>query len=91
MRMNRTNVASYVGGYTLGATAPAGTCSNATAADATNDLLCWRTQQAFNALPPTSTANITSNGNFYTVTLTWTDRELDDHAIGYTFQPWGFV
>jgi type IV pilus assembly protein PilV len=85
MRLNRSNAASYVGDYTLTTTAPTG-CNNTTAADATNDLACWRSQ-VFNALPPTSTANITASGNFYTVTLAWSDREGDSHSIGYTFQP----
>lgn len=86
MRMNRANAASYIGDYTLTTTAPTGTCNNATASNAANDLVCWRTQ-VFNALPPTSEANITASGSFYTVSLMWNDREGDSHTVEYTFQP----
>lgn len=85
MRMNRTNVASYINDHTVTTTAPTG-CTETTAADATNDLACWHLQ-VFNAMPPTSTANITASGNFYTVALKWFDRENIPHEIGYTFQP----
>lgn len=86
MRINRANVTDYIGDYTLTTSAPSGTCSNSTAANAANDLVCWR-QQVFNALPPTSEANIAASGDFYTVTLLWNDREGDPHTIEYTFQP----
>tara|TARA_R110002072_G_C7974566_1_gene535218 strand:+ start:2785 stop:3234 length:450 start_codon:yes stop_codon:yes gene_type:complete len=85
IRLNRSNAASYVNDYTILTTAPTG-CTQATGADATNDLNCWHLQ-AYNALPPGSTANITAAGGQYTVALAWTDREGDTHTINYTFQP----
>ncbi len=85
MRMNRRNAADYASTHTVATTAPAG-CNQAMAADAVNDLICWRTQ-VFNALPPGSRANIAQNGNLYTVTLAWTDRENNVHSVEYTFQP----
>jgi type IV pilus assembly protein PilV len=86
MRINRTNIATYVGNYTvdidsLGANA----CNNATGADKDNDLGCWH--NAVDAvMPHDSTANITLNGSLYTVAMAWTDREGQTHTIEYSFQ-----
>lgn len=85
MRLNRPNLSSYVGNYTVTTTAPTG-CTQATGADATNDLACWR-NQVFDAIPPGSSANISAAGDIYTVTLGWTDRGNTTHNIDYTFQP----
>ncbi len=90
MRINRLNANSYIGNYTLTTTRPAG-CIEATGASAVNDLTCWRAQ-VFDALPPTSKANITAaGGGLYTVLLGWPARETasttDTHDISYTFQP----
>ena len=86
MRINRLNAASYVATYTLLTTKPTG-CTEATGAAATNDLACWRAQ-VWEALPPTSIANITqAGGGLYAVTLGWTDREGTSRNIAYTFQP----
>jgi type IV pilus assembly protein PilV len=86
MRINRTNIATYVGNYTvdidnLGANA----CSNTTGGDKDNDLGCWH--NAVDAtLPHDSTADITVNGSLYTVAMAWTDREGQTHTIEYSFQ-----
>ncbi len=86
MRLNRSNAASYVGNYTIPASAPAG-CTTSTAGNAANDLACWR-QQVFNALPPGGSANITANGDLYTITLSWLEKEDGTpREITYTFQP----
>ncbi len=86
MRINRANAVSYIANYTVTTTRPTG-CNEVTGATAANDLLCWRAQ-VFDALPPTSTANITAaGGGLYAVTLGWTDRENAVHNIVYTFQP----
>ncbi len=91
IRLNDTNAGAYVGNYTLpNAT---GACDLTVAADAANDLACWR-QQLIQVLPPGSQANITSavtaDGTQYTVDLIWTDRENTANStrtISFTFQP----
>lgn len=84
MRLNQANAASYVGNYTVPANTAANTCNNATGADATNDLGCWR-NNVDRALPPGSTAVITAAGNTYTVTISWTDRRGGAHNVTFTF------
>jgi type IV pilus assembly protein PilV len=86
MRANRSNAASYVGNYTVPAATGANACNYATASTANNDLGCWH-NRVDQAVPPGSTANITTFGNLYTVALAWTDREGATHTINYTFQP----
>lgn len=85
MRMNRTNVADYVGNYTAD-TVVDNTCNHTSGANAAIDLACWR-NDVDRVLPPGSTANIAANGNLYTVSLAWTDRENSTHTVNYTFQP----
>lgn len=86
MRLNRNNAADYVDDYEIPAAMPGG-CDPAVAGDAVNDLACWR-QQVFNALPPGGNANITANGDLYTVTLSWVEKEDGTQRnITYTFQP----
>lgn len=85
IRLNSANAASYEGDYEVPTTLPTG-CIHATAADATNDLACWR-QQLFRAVPPGSTANITEDNGLYTIALGWTDKGNDTHNVTFTFQP----
>ena len=86
MRINRLLAVNYIGTHTVGVTKPTG-CVEATGANAANDLACWR-GQVWEALPPTSVANIASaGGGLYSVTLGWTDREGTARTIVYTFQP----
>jgi type IV pilus assembly protein PilV len=86
MRANRSNAASYTGNYTVTVPIGANACNYATASTATNDLGCWHNRVG-QAIPPGSTANITTFGSLYTVALAWTDREGNTHTINYTFQP----
>lgn len=86
MRANRSNAASYVSNYTVAIPTTAAACNYTTASTAANDLGCWH-RRVDAAIPPGSTANITSFGSLYTVALAWTDREGDTHTINYTFQP----
>lgn len=88
MRSNRSNAASYTAGgvYTVAIPTTAGACNYATASNATNDLACWH-RRIDAAIPPGSTANITTFGSLYTVALAWTDREGTTKTINYTFQP----
>jgi len=86
MRSNRSNAASYVGNYIVAVPTTAAACSYATASTAVNDLGCWH-RRVDAAIPPGSTANITTFGSLYTVALAWTDREGATHTINYTFQP----
>ena len=86
MRINRSNIASYVSNYTvdidnLGASA----CSNTTGASATNDLNCWY-DAIDTVLPHDSTAVISANGSLYTIALSWPDREGQTNTIEYSFQ-----
>jgi type IV pilus assembly protein PilV len=85
IRINRLNATAYVANYTVPAVKPTG-CNEVTGANAVNDLVCWR-MKVYDALPPNSTANITSAGDLYSITLGWTDRENTTRTIGYTFQP----
>ena len=86
MRINRTNIATYVGNYTVDIdNLGANVCSNTTGADKDNDLGCWH-NAVDAALPHGSTANITAAGSLYTVALAWTDREGESHTIEYSFQ-----
>lgn len=91
MRLNQDNAADYASGindYEVPSSAPGGCSHTGTGAvGATNDLNCWKAM-LFEALPPGSKADINNDGSgLYTVTLTWTDREGNDHDIEYTFQP----
>lgn len=86
MRANRSDAASYVGNYTVPANSAANACNYATSATAANDLGCWRNRVDL-AIPPGSTANITTFGSLYTVVLAWTDREGNTHTVNYTYQP----
>ncbi len=86
IRLNDANVSSYVGNHTVAVTAPSGTCNPATAANATNDLRCWRTR-LHDVLPPGTQANIANTVDMYTVSFVWTDRESQVRTISYTFQP----
>lgn len=86
MRSNRTDAASYISNYTVPTTAGANACTQATGADAANDLACWH-NTVDNGLPPTGTANITASGTLYTVALAWSDREGNPHTVNYSFQP----
>jgi len=86
MRINRTNIASYVGNYTVDIDNLGGSaCNNATGADATNDLGCWH-NEIDTILPHGTTVNITAAGSLYTITFTYKDREGTDHIIEYSFQ-----
>ena len=86
MRNNRTNIASYVGNYTVPTAWPAGSTCNESLSPATaaNDLICWR-QQLFNHLAPGTTANITTAAatgyTQYIVTLSWQNREGTNNSI----------
>ena len=84
MRLNRDNIASYVDNDTITTTAPTG-CNEATGADATNDLNCWKLL-AYNSLPPGTTTDISVSGSQYTITIGWTDRDGTTRNISYTFQ-----
>ena len=90
MRTNNTLAANYLGNYVIPVNPGANACTQADglvdAADAANDLGCWR-NNVDNALPPGSTANITVAGTLYSVILSWTDREGDPHSVNYSFQP----
>ena len=84
MRANNMNAVDYVGNFTVPVAAPGG-CVQATAADAANDLACWR-QQVSNVIPPGSIANITAAGTRYTVTMGWIDKGTAAiQNITYTF------
>ena len=89
IRTNTDFQANYIGDYTVPASGT-NACTQATglqsAANATNDLNCWR-NSVINALPPGSTANISQTGDLFSVILTWTDREGSAHNVNYTFQP----
>lgn len=85
IRLNRANAASYVGNYTIPATAPTG-CTQSTGADKDNDLACWRLA-VYNSLPPGSEANITQASGVIEIELSWTDRGNVTHDITYAFQP----
>ncbi len=84
IRLNDANANAYVANYVL--PAATGACDIAVAANAVNDLACWRTQ-LINTLPPGTQANITNAGAMYTVDFIWTDRENQVRTISYTFQP----
>ncbi len=84
MRLNRSNIASYIDSDTITTSAPTG-CNEATASNAANDLNCWKLL-AYNTLPPGTTTGISASGRFYTITIGWTDREGDTRNITYTFQ-----
>ena len=84
IRLNRADAGSYLADYTVPATEPTG-CNHAAGADAENDLACWR-QLVFRSIPPGSTASISANGNFYTITLGWVDKGGYPHNVTYTFQ-----
>ncbi len=90
MRLNSTAAAGYVSTYTVPTTAPGG-CAVATVS-AANDLACWN-RQIYDAMPPGSTADITSAAIApgvveYTITLAWSDRQGNaPRTIEYTFQP----
>ncbi|HTT09205.1 MAG TPA: type IV pilus modification protein PilV [Gammaproteobacteria bacterium] len=86
MRINRANAANYVSNYTAQTPAGGNACDYTLAASAANDLGCWNNEVDF-ALPPGSTSSITTTGSQYTVTLSWTDRENQQHNVNYTFQP----
>ena len=87
IRLNDDNAIDYAGLYTVPSAIPAtSTCNPATAATASNDLVCWR-DRVNNTLPPATQANITNTGLMYEVEFVWTDRENQNHAISYTFQP----
>lgn len=91
MRLNQDNAADYASNltnYEVPSTAPGGCSHTGTGAVGVgNDLDCWRAM-LHEALPPGSKADINNDGGgLYTVTLTWTDREGNDHDIEYTFQP----
>lgn len=87
MRMNRTNMANYVSNYTAQVVVndvDNNACNQATGSDKDNDLGCWY-NNVDRATPPGSTANITTDGTFYTVALTWADRQGGSHLVNYTF------
>jgi type IV pilus assembly protein PilV len=90
MRLNRANATGYDADYVIPTTlAAVGTCTQATAQSAANDLICWR-QLVYGAIPPGSLANIDEDpdgSGTYEITLSWTDRGNLAHAITYTFQP----
>ena len=88
MRMNRTDMANYVNDYT--AQAIVGNddnfdCDEAAGSGKDNDLGCWH-NNVDRAMPPGSTANITTDGTYYTVALTWADRQGGSHVVDYTFE-----
>lgn len=88
MRLNRANVADYVGTHTVPATAPAAcTATIMATVSAANDLTCWR-RHVYDALPPGSSADIVDEtGGEFTIDVAWTDREGSTRSIEYTFQP----
>lgn len=91
MRLNQANAADYANNLTdwvVPVAAPGGcTQTGGGAVGVNNDLACWKVS-LHEALPPGSVADINNDGGgLFTVTLTWTDREGNDHDIEYTFQP----
>ena len=89
IRLNDANASAYLANYVVPASVvptALGACDLAVAANAVNDLACWRAQ-LINTLPPGTQANITKVGALYTVNFVWTDREEQVHTINYTFQP----
>ncbi len=83
VRINSANVSNYVGNWTVPTSAPTG-CDPTKAPDASNDLTCWH-EEVFNAMPPGSTASITTDGTNYTLTMSWTDRENNTFTVSYPF------
>lgn len=90
IRLNSANAGDYVDNYIIGDAT--GACDLTIAANAANDLACWR-QQLIRVLPAGSKANIvsavTANGTEYTVNMIWEDRENpgNPRTISFTFQP----
>lgn len=84
IRLNSANANAYIEDYEL--PDPIGVCDLTLAANAVNDLACWRAQ-LINILPPGTQANITNVGALYTVNFVWADREEQVRTISYTFQP----
>jgi type IV pilus assembly protein PilV len=85
MRLNSTNVGSYVANYDAGDAHTA--CNYAVASNAANDLNCWYDFVDW-TLPPGSSANITGPvGGIYTISLAWDDREGETHTVTYSLQP----
>lgn len=101
IRLNRDNAVAYLStsatAYTVGTDKPAIACTQASGANATNDLNCWYhtlfenvppgTQVGITRSAPTSTGTAPSIENLYTVTITWTDREGSAETIRYAFVP----
>ena len=89
MRMNRTNIANYApDNYTaqvIVGNSDNNDCDQTLGSDKDNDLNCWHNNFE-RAMPPGSTANITTDGTYYTVALTWADRQGGSHVVNYTFQ-----
>lgn len=87
MRINRTNMATYVSNHTVDiANLGASACNPATAADKDNDLGCWY-DEIDAILPHGSTAIITNVDSLMTISLAWSDREGNlPHVIEYSFQ-----
>ena len=85
MRMNRTNMAAYVSDYTVPTDLEANECDEEGGTDKDNDLGCWH-NNVDRAMPPGSTAKITTDGSLFTVELSWSDRQGGTHDVRYTFQ-----
>lgn len=93
MRLNPANAGDYVGNYVsdvmpdaMDLTDTNNGCDD-TLATAANDLNCWY-DAIDRSLPPGSTAVIAAAGvtDTYTATITWSDREGNDHTVTYTFR-----
>ena len=89
MRLNRANIANYApDNYTAQAIVDGADnfdCDQSLGSDKDNDLGCWH-NYVDRAMPPGSSADISTDGTYYTVTLTWADRQGGSHVVNYTFQ-----
>jgi len=82
MHSDRRNAASYLNQrYEVPLDTGANTCDQTAS---TGGIGCWH-NAVDNALPPGSTANVSCANNLFTVTLAWTDREGQTHAVPYAF------
>ena len=89
MRLNRANAAAYTDAdlnpYTSTGDRDVD-CDNSVV-DAETDMACWHDLVDM-TLPAGSTATVEGpNNTVYTVRLSWTDRENDEHVVEYSFQP----
>lgn len=85
MRLNSDNAGDYVtgvGNWTVPAARQA--CTILSAADAAQDVACWK-NQVIDSLPQGSRAAL-AGSNPYTLTLEWTDRDGTSRSANYVFQ-----